>query len=38
MQKKLQFKITKKRMNVANFINISINVYTYIACDEKDSK
>ena len=33
----------KKRMNVANFINIYIyiyiyaNIYTYIICDENDS-
>ena len=29
---------TKKRMNIANFINIYTNVYTYIICDENDSK
>ena len=28
----------KKRMNIANFINISANIYTYIICDENDSK
>ena len=30
----------KKRMNVATFINIYIyaNIYTYIICDENDSK
>ena len=28
----------KKRMNIANFINIYANVYTYIKCDENDSK
>ena len=27
----------KKRMNTANFINIYINIYTYIICDENDS-
>ena len=27
----------KKRMNIANFINIYINIYTYIICDENDS-
>ena len=34
----LQLKITKKRMNIANFINIYTNIYTYIICDENDSK
>ena len=24
--------------NIANFINISTNMYTYIICDENDSK
>ena len=39
MQKKtLQVKITKKRMNIANFINKYTNVYTYIIWDENDSK
>ena len=28
----------KKRMNIANFINIYTNIYTYIICDENDSK
>ena len=28
----------KKRMNIANFINIYANIYTYIICDENDSK
>ena len=28
----------KKIMNIANFINIYANVYTYIKCDENDSK
>ena len=28
----------KKRMNIANFINISTNIYTYIICDDNDSK
>ena len=27
----------KKRMNIANFINIYTNIYTYIICDEDDS-
>ena len=33
----LQLKITKK-MNIANFINTYTNIYTYIICDENDSK
>ena len=28
----------KKRMNIANFLNIYTNIYTYITCDENDSK
>ena len=28
----------KKRMNIANFINIYTNIYTYITCDKNDSK
>ena len=28
----------KKRMNIANFTNIYTNIYTYIICDENDSK
>ena len=28
----------KKRMNIANFINIYTNIYTYIICDKNDSK
>ena len=27
-----------KNMNIANFINISANIYIYITCDENDSK
>ena len=27
-----------KRMDIANFINIQTNIYTYIICDENDSK
>ena len=39
-EKTLQLKITttKKRMNMANFINIYTNIYTYIICEENDSK
>ena len=28
----------KKRMSIANFINIYANIYAYIICDENDSK
>ena len=28
----------KKRINIANFINIYTNIYTYIICDKNDSK
>ena len=28
----------KKRTNIGNFINIYTNIYTYIICDENDSK
>ena len=38
VEKTLQLKITKKRMNIANFINIYTNIYTYIICDKNDSK
>ena len=38
-EKALQLKITKENeMNIANFINIYTNIYTYIICDENDSK
>ena len=37
VEKTLQLKITK-RMNISNFINIYTNIYTYIICDENDSK
>ena len=36
VEKVLQVNI-KKRMNIANFINIYTNIYTYIICDEDDS-
>ena len=36
-EKTLQLKKTKKRKNIANFINIYTNIYTYILCDENDS-
>ena len=28
----------KKRMNIADFMNIYRNIYTYIICEENDSK
>ena len=28
----------KKIMNIAEFMNISRNIYTYIICEENDSK
>ena len=28
----------EKRMNIAKLINIYANLYTYITCDENDSK
>ena len=31
-------KNNKKRMNIANFINMYANIYTYVICDENDSK
>ena len=29
---------SKERMKIANFTNIYTNTYTYITCDENDSK
>ena len=37
-EKNITVEDTKKRMNIANFINIYTNIYTYIICDENDSK
>ena len=37
-EKTFQLKRAKKRMNIGNFINIYTNIYTYIICDENDSK
>ena len=28
----------KKRMNIANFLNIYTNIYTYIICNDNHSK
>ena len=27
-----------KKMNIANFLNIYTNIYTYVICDKNDSK
>ena len=37
-EKTLQLKIKKKRLNIANFLNIYTNLYTYNTCDENESK
>ena len=37
-RKNLKVEDNKKRMNIANFISINTNIYTYIICDENDSK
>ena len=37
-RKNIAVEDNKKRMNIANFINIYTNIYTYIICDENDSK
>ena len=37
-KKSITVEDNKKRMNVANFINIYANISTYIICDESDSK
>ena len=37
-RKNITVEDNKKRMNIANFINIYTNIYTYIKCDENDSK
>ena len=38
MQIKHYTEDNKKGMNIANFINIYANIYTYIISDENDSK
>ena len=38
MQEKHYSEDNKKRMNMANFINIYTHLYTYIICDKNDSK
>ena len=37
-RKNLKVEDNKKRMNIANFININTNIYTNIICDENDTK
>ena len=37
-RKNITVEDNKKRMNVANFINIYTNIYTYIVCDKNDPK
>ena len=38
MQCRKNIAVEEKKMNIANFINIYTNIYTYITCDENDSK
>ena len=38
MKKNITLEDNEKIMNIANFINIYTNTYTYIMCDENDSK
>ena len=37
-RKNITVEDNKKRMNIANFINIYTNIYNYIIFDENDSK
>ena len=37
-EKNITVEDNKKRINIANFINIYTNIYTYIVCDENDSE
>ena len=37
-EKNITVEDTKKRMNIANFINEYMQIYTYIICDKYDSK
>ena len=37
-RKRITVEDNKKRMNIANTINIYTNIYTCIICDENDSK
>ena len=37
-RKNIAVEDNKKRMNITNFINIYVNIYTYIICDKNDNK
>ena len=37
-RKNIAVEENKKRINIANFVNIYTNIYTYILCDENESK
>ena len=37
-RKNIKVENNKKRMNIANFINMYTNIYTCIICDGNDSK
>ena len=37
-RKNITIEDNKKITNITNFINIYINIYTYIICDKSDSK
>ena len=37
-EKNIKVEDNKKRMSIANFINIYTNIYTCITCDDNDSK
>ena len=37
-EKNITVEDNKKRINIANFINICTNMYTYIICHENDWK
>ena len=37
-RKNITVEDNKKRMNIANFINIYANIYTYVISEENDSK
>ena len=37
-RKNISVEDNKQRLNIANFMNIYTNIYTYIICDENDSK
>ena len=37
-RKNITVEDNNKKMNIANFINIYATIYTYVICDENDSK